>query len=334
MISSDYAKGVLDQRVIAAALSEARKNNIPIIADPKGQDYEKYRGADVLTPNQVEVSLVMGRRVTNEDELLSAGRSLIRRCQLKGLIITRGPEGVAVMRPRRKLQSIPARAREVFDDTGAGDSFIAVLALCLAAGLSLEDAAAVANHAGGIVVGKRGVATVLPAELKAALSGQNSMSKVRTVGDMKFQVSNHQTQGRKVVFTNGCFDLLHPGHIQFLHEAKRLGDMLIVGLNTDRSVRAIKGPSRPILREDERAAILSALEVVDYIVFYDEETPEHLLRELKPDLLVKGRNIPKAQVVGRDIVESYGGQVKRLPILHDTNVTGLLESIAGKMKKK
>ncbi len=330
MLLSDYAKGVLGPKVIAAAIQAGRDRGIPVLVDPKGHDYLKYRGADLLTPNLREASLAVGAPITDEEELRRAGRKLIKLCGLKALTITLGPEGMAVIRPRGKVIRIPARAREVFDVTGAGDTSIATLTLGLAAGLGLDDAATLANHAGGIVVGKLGVATVSPVELKTALAGGDVPHKIRSIEELKGILANQQTNGRKVVFTNGCFDLLHPGHIQFLHEARRLGDMLVVGLNTDRSVRALEGPRRPILPQNERAAILSALEVVDYIVFFNDLTPEPLLRELRPDVLVKGRNIPRDKVVGRNIVESYGGKVRRLPIMRSSSVADLVDSIVGK----
>ena len=329
VILSDYGKGALPPQVIAAVVEAAHRAGIPVLADPKGQDYDKYRGVDILTPNQKEAALASGTSIGSTDDLERAGRVLIRRCGLKALVVTRGPEGIAVMRPRRALFQAPARAREVFDVTGAGDTSIATLGLGLAAGLDLNDAAILANHAGGVVVGKLGVATVSPAELKAALDGGASTNKIRTLDELKILTASQQTRGRKVAFTNGCFDLLHPGHIRFLHEARRQGDLLVVGLNTDRSVRALKGQGRPILPQDERAAILSALEAVDYVVLFDERTPEGLLRELRPDVLVKGRNIPENRIVGRDIVESYGGRVCRLPIFHTSSVSDLVDSILG-----
>ncbi|HUT25665.1 MAG TPA: D-glycero-beta-D-manno-heptose-7-phosphate kinase [Sumerlaeia bacterium] len=333
VVLSDYAKGTLSAKVVAAAVRAAHERGVPVLADPKGRDYARYGGCDLLTPNRREMALATGLPVSNEEEMRKVGRELIRRCRLGALVATLSEEGLAVIRPRGRVLRIPARAPEVFDRTGAGDTTVAALALGLAAGLSLEDAAVLANHAGGIVCGKLGVATVSPAELRGALEGGAAANKVRTADELKILLANLQTAGRKIVFTNGCFDLLHPGHIHFLHEAKRLGDVLVVGVNTDRSVRALKGPPRPILAQDERAAILSALEVVDHIVFFDDLTPEALLRGLRPDVLVKGRNIPEDQVVGREIVQSYGGRVCRLPILHPATVTDLVESIVGKSRK-
>ena len=309
---SDYAKGVLGPEVIAASLAEAHRREVPVLVDPKGQDYSKYRGADLLTPNLREATLAVGHPIQNDADLERAGRQLIRQCGLQAIVITLGPEGMAIIRPRGAVARIPARAREVFDVTGAGDTTIATLTLGLAAGLPLSDAAALANHAGGIVVGKLGVAAVTPQELKNAVAGGGAISKIRSIEELKGLLANQQSTGRKVVFTNGCFDLLHTGHIRFLHEARRLGDILVVGLNTDRSVRAVKGASRPILPQEERAAILSALEVVDYVVFFDDLTPEPLLEGLRPDILVKGDT--QDHVVGREIVENYGGVVRQLRV--------------------
>jgi D-beta-D-heptose 7-phosphate kinase/D-beta-D-heptose 1-phosphate adenosyltransferase len=329
ILLSDYLKGVLGAKVIAAAMRAGRKHKIPVLVDPKGRDYERYRGASVLTPNRRELSLA-----ADSDDVNHAGRKLMKQCGLGALVVTMDAEGLAVVRPGRKVRHLPAQAPEVSDPTGGGDTTIAALALALAGELDLDDAANIANHAGGIAVSKLGVATVSAEEVRAVLSGGAYRSKVRTPEDLKITLANLQGKGRKVVFTNGCFDLLHPGHIRFLRAAGQLGDVLVVGLNTDRSVRALKGAQRPIITQNERAAILSALEVVDFVVPFDELTPENLLRELRPDILAKGRNIPEDQVVGREIVESYGGRVSRLPILHTASITDLVDSIVGKSGRR
>ena len=327
ILLSEYDKGVLVPEVIAAAVAAARRARVPLLVDPKGHDYSRYAGADLLTPNLRETALAVGFPVRDDNDLRRAGRALIRRCGLHALVVTMDAEGLAVIRSRGRILRIPSRAPEVSDVTGAGDTSIATLALGLAAGLSLDDAAVMANCAGGIEVSKLGVATVSPAELKAALQGGPAQSKIRTLEELRVLLANQQTKGRKVVFTNGCFDLLHTGHIRFLHEARKLGDLLVVGLNTDRSVRALKGPGRPILPQEERAAILAALEAVNYVVFFDGRTPEPLLEELRPDVLAKGRNVPEDQVVGRDIVQRYGGRVCRLPVLHKSAASDLIDSL-------
>jgi len=334
ILLSDYAKGVLTQEVIKAAIDAARRNAIPVLVDPKGRDFSRYQGADVMTPNQKEIATFTGEIISNQQALEKAGRSLIRKCKLQALVATRDSEGLSIIRPRGATVSYPAKAPEVMDVTGGGDTAIATLALGLAAGLGLDDAARMANHAGGIVVGKLGVATVSADELAASLLDHDGNWKVRTLEELKILLANQQTKGRKIVFTNGCFDLLHAGHIQFLHEARREGDMLVVGLNTDPSVRKLKGRGRPLIQQKQRAAILGALQCVDYIVFFDSRTPEVLLRDLKPDILVKGDNLSEKEVVGRDIVEDYGGKVKLLPILHEDTVDAVVNSIANGSARK
>ncbi|MBD3308173.1 D-glycero-beta-D-manno-heptose-7-phosphate kinase, partial [candidate division KSB3 bacterium] len=241
ILLSDYAKGLLTPRIIKAAIDAGRKNKIPVLVDPKGRDYRRYQGADIMTPNQKEIATFTGIEIVNQDALEKAGRALIRECKLQALVATRDSEGLSIIRPRNASVSYPAKAPEVMDVTGGGDTAIATLALAIAAGLDLDAAGKMANHAGGIVVGKLGVATVAPTELAASLQDQEGNSKVRTLSELQILLANQQTKGRKIVFTNGCFDLLHAGHIQFLHQARRQGDLLVVGLNTDPSVRKIKG---------------------------------------------------------------------------------------------
>ncbi|HBF32998.1 TPA: D-glycero-beta-D-manno-heptose-7-phosphate kinase [Candidatus Sumerlaeota bacterium] len=331
VVLSDYGKGVLTRSVIETAIEAAHAAGIPVLVDPKGTDYSKYRNADVLTPNQKETAVATAMPVGTSEELERAGKSIQSVCKLqRGLVITRGAEGVMVLQARKKPIAIPAQAREVFDVTGAGDSFIATLALGLASQLDLETAAELANHAGGVVVAKLGVATVSPRELGAALNAENSSAKIRPVAELRQIVATEQSRGRRVVFTNGCFDLLHAGHIRFLHEARRQGDLLIVGINTDRSIRALKGPKRPLLAEDERAALLAALEAVDYVVVYDELTPVNILRALHPDVLVKGGNLSEEEIVGREIVLGYGGHIYRVPMQVGSIDNDLVDSILGK----
>lgn len=328
VILSDYGKGLLDRELIQALLRRARAKNRPVLVDPKGKDYSKYKGVDILTPNQKEASLASGLEIHDEEGLKKAGRKLLRQSELKALLVTRGPEGLALLRPRQSVLTIPARAREVFDVTGAGDSTIACLALGLSAGFSLEQAAALANHAGGVAVGKLGVATVSPEELRHAITGASAEHKIRSLSELKQLVANAQARSRKVVFTNGCFDLLHAGHIHFLHAARAQGDLLVVGLNSDASVHHIKGDGRPILPFSERSAILAALEVVDYVIPFEEDTPHHLLEALRPDVLVKGENVAAHAVAGREIVEAAGGKVVRVPTFGDARAQEALNSLA------
>ena len=328
IILSDYAKGVLAPVVIEAAVLVAKERGIPLIVDPKSADFHRYAGADYLTPNLKEASEAAGITLSGEEMIVGEGRKLLRRYRGKGLLITRSADGFSLITAHKHVRH-PAKAREVFDETGCGDTFIAHFSLGLAAGWDAESAGVLANTAAGIVIGKVGSAVVSPEELAAALGGTASMGKIRASEGLALLVEHLRDQGRRIVFTNGCFDLIHVGHIRHLHEARRLGDVLIVALNTDRSVRRIKGPPRPILPEHERAAVLAALDVVDYITFFDEDSPERLLAELRPDILVKGQQGEGREAVGAEIVRSYGGKVVELPLYSTSSTDALLRKIQG-----
>jgi len=318
LIISDYRKGVLTKPVIQAAIAAARKQGVPVVVDPKVEDFAFYRGAEYLTPNLKEASAAVGRSLSGGADIENAGRALVRKFGGKGILITRGHEGVSLVTGKKSVH-VPARAREVFDVTGAGDTFISHFALALVSGLQVAEAARVANAAAGVAVSKLGAVTVSPQELAGALGAQAGLSKVRSAEDLRLTLEHLRAQKQRVVLTNGCFDLFHAGHVHLLHEARALGDALIVAINTDASVRRIKGKPRPILPESERAAVLSALTVVDYVVFFDEDSPERLISLLRPDVLVKGQQ--SGRVIGRDLVSSYGGKTVELP-LFDASSTG------------
>ena len=335
VVLSDYGKGVLQSSGLCASMIQTcRRRAVPVLVDPKGADWSRYRGASGITPNTAELELAAGVRTPSLDALSAAAARLIDAIDLEWLVTTRGPRGMVVSR-RGGMQpvAIPAVAKEVYDVSGAGDTVIAVSAACLACGMDICDAAAVANTAAGIVVGKLGTQPILRSELEAALQvgvGQASSGgsiKILSAQAAAHQVRSWQSAGKTVVFTNGCFDLLHPGHIHILHQAKALGDKLVVGLNSDASVRRLKGPSRPILSERDRAALLSALEDVDAVVLFSEDTPIELITLLKPDILVKGDDYRIDQVVGRDVVTSYGGKVMLVPLLQGYSTTGIANRI-------
>jgi len=330
VICSDYGKGTLTPGLLGTLSSVASKHSKPIVVDPKGVDYSKYRGADVLTPNVRELELMDGRPVRGQEDLRRAARRLIRGADLKALVVTRGKDGMSVFQRRGQSFDIPAQAREVFDVTGAGDTAIAFLAMGLFAGMGLKEAAEIANKAAGIVVGKVGALPVSPSELLHELDERPSHTSLKIVGvsELKRIVNQARNQGRKIVFTNGCFDLLHIGHIRYLQLARRLGDMLVVGLNSDSSVRKIKGPRRPVIGEQERANIVAALGDVDYVVVFHETTPRRLIAELRPDILVKGGDYTVETVVGRDIVERYGGKVEIVPYVGSVSTTQIMQRIA------
>jgi D-beta-D-heptose 7-phosphate kinase/D-beta-D-heptose 1-phosphate adenosyltransferase len=330
VILSDYQKGLLTAPLLQADISEARQHKVPIIADPKGVDYSKYKGVNVLTPNVAEAQEASHIPIEDTESLCRAGFALLECVQSDAIAITRGRDGVSVFQGPDRVDHIAGHAREVFDITGAGDTFISHLGLGLFSGLSYVEAAQLGNYAGAIVVGKLGVASVNPQELIAFIKGEAYSTKRKTLQELTVLVKNLKSQGKRVVFTNGCFDLLHIGHIKFLQQARECGDCLIVALNSDSSVRALKGPPRPIISESERADILAALNSVDYVTIFYDETPNALIKALQPDVLVKGKNIHLKEVVGREIVESYGGEVRLLPILHDISTSKLLDQILNK----
>jgi D-beta-D-heptose 7-phosphate kinase/D-beta-D-heptose 1-phosphate adenosyltransferase len=325
VILSDYAKGALQQP--QPFIAAARAAGVPVLVDPKGTDFTRYRGASLLTPNLHEFEAVVGH-CANEQELVSRGETLMRELELEALLVTRGENGMTLLRPGAEELHLPARAQEVFDVTGAGDTVIAVLAASVAAGQDLPEAVALANIAASIVVGQLGTAAVSAPELRRAIqSDQGSERGAVTLGQLQIAVADARSQGEKVVFTNGCFDIIHAGHVGYLEQAKELGDRLIVAVNSDRSVRKLKGKGRPINPEDRRMAVLAGLESVDWVLCFDEDTPESLLHALKPDILVKGGDYDKEGVVGWEIVEAYGGEVRPVGLVKDLSTTAIVRKI-------
>ena len=325
LVLSDYAKGALQD--VAALIELARKQNIPIIVDPKGTDFKKYRGSTLITPNFSEFEAVVGT-CANEEELVKKGLKLMSDLELQAMLITRGEHGMTLLLPDSEELHLPARAREVFDVTGAGDTVISVLASALAAGDSLADATGIANLAAGLVVGKLGTAAISGPELRRAiLAEQDSGMGVMTAEQLNIAVHDAKAHGEKIVFTNGCFDIIHAGHVGYLSEAKKLGDRLVVAINADDSVSRLKGAGRPINPVDRRMAVLDGLEAVDWVVNFEEDTPEALLKSLQPDILVKGGDYSLDQVVGGEYVLSYGGEVKALEFLDDCSTSAIVEKM-------
>jgi len=325
LVLSDYAKGALND--VSALIALARNQNIPIIVDPKGTDFKKYRGATLLTPNLNEFEAVVGP-CANEKELVRKGLALMSELDLQAMLITRGEHGMTLLRPDSEELHLPARAREVFDVTGAGDTVISVLASALAAGDDLADATAIANLAAGLVVGKLGTAAISGPELRRAImSEQNSGMGVMTAEQLRIAVHDAKAHGEKIVFTNGCFDIIHAGHVGYLSEARKLGDRLVVAINADDSVLRLKGAGRPINPVERRMTVLGGLEAVDWVVSFDEDTPESLLESLQPDILVKGGDYSLDQIVGGKYVLSYGGEVKALEFLDDCSTSAIVEKM-------
>lgn len=328
LVISDYAKGALQNS--QPFICSARAAGVPVLVDPKGSDFERYRGATLLTPNLAEFEAVVGHCV-NEQALVEKGLDLLDRLDIEALLITRSEHGMTLLRRGMPELHLPARAREVFDVTGAGDTVISVLAAALGAGEDLPAAVAMANIAAGIVVGKLGTATVSMPELRRAIQQeQGSERGVVNEEQLQVDVADARAHGERIVFTNGCFDILHAGHVGYLEQARKLGDRLIVAINSDASVTRLKGEGRPINPADRRMAVLAGLEAVDWVVSFEDDTPERLLALIRPDILVKGGDYSREQVVGWEIVESYGGEIAALDFLDDCSTTAIVNKIQKK----
>ncbi|HYN39043.1 MAG TPA: D-glycero-beta-D-manno-heptose 1-phosphate adenylyltransferase, partial [Rhodospirillales bacterium] len=330
VILSDYGKGALAAGTAEAVLARAQAAGRPAVVDPKGQDYSRYRGASVIAPNRHELAEAVGGAVAKGAEA-EAAQALIARFGFAAVLATLGRDGMVLVSDREAL-ALPAEAREVFDVSGAGDTVVATLAAAMAAGASLVEAAALANVAAGLVVAKVGTAVVPREELARALRQRDLMAgegKIVSDSVAADQVRRWRRQGLRVGFTNGCFDLLHPGHVSLLAQARAACDRLVVGLNTDASVARLKGAGRPVQGEAARAAIMASLETVDLVVTFAEDTPLRLLEALRPDVLVKGADYRPDQIVGADLVEGWGGRVllARLEAGYSTSQT--IARIAG-----
>jgi len=304
VIISDYGKGVITDAVAGGVIAAAKSAGKKVLVDPKGKDYRKYRGAYLLTPNKKEASEATGIAINDDASLKQALLNLKETCALECSMITLSEDGIAIY--DESMRRFPTVAKEVFDVTGAGDTVIASLSFALSSGLSIDDAAPFANHAAAVVVGKIGSATVTLGEIEeyeSSLHQSTSDMHIKTKEEIYALSDRLKKEGKKVVFTNGCFDILHVGHVKYLQEAKSYGDVLIVGLNSDSSVRELKGPKRPVNTEADRAYILAALESVDYVVVFSEETPHDLIKNIAPDILVKGGDYEGKNVVGAEFAK-------------------------------
>ncbi len=329
ILLSDYLKGVLSDEVLRGIIEIGREKGVPVLVDPKGNDYRKYRGATLLTPNRKEAQVASGIEIRNEADLVEAGRTLRQSLDLDALVLTRSEEGMSLFVRDRGEIHLPTEAKEVFDVTGAGDTVLSVLGAGLACGFSLEEAARLSNVAAGIVVGKVGTSTVSAEEILETVgrSHRDSDLKIKTRDVLSVALEHEREKRRRIVFTNGCFDLLHAGHVQYLQNARRLGDLLVLGLNSDQSVQRLKGPKRPLIGENERAHILAALDCIDYVCLFDEDTPLELIRAVKPDILVKGGDYSPEGVVGKEIVESYGGRVEIIEFVAGKSTTSIIDKV-------
>ena len=325
VVISDYGKGFCTFEICEEVIRLAEKRKIPVIVDPKGSNWQKYAGATTVTPNVKELSEAVGRFVPNKDEaIVLAAREIIDRIRLDYLVVTRSERGITVVRKNDYLH-FPTEAKEVFDVSGAGDTVVASLALCLASGYSLPDAVTTANRAAGIVVAKIGTAPVFLSELNGVTE---LTSKIMSKDALISKLEADKALGRKIVFTNGCFDILHKGHVTYLQKAAALGDRLVLGLNSDDSVKRLKGPSRPINSESDRAEVLAALECIDYITVFDEDTPFELIKSVSPDILVKGGDYKPEEVVGRE----FAKKTVIIDFVHGYSTTSTIEAMKGDNK--
>ena len=327
VVLSDYAKGTLTRKLIATVIAAARKAKKPIIVDPKGSDYSIYRGATLITPNRMELAAATHTVADGDAETVRAAEAMRKALATQAVLVTRSEQGMTLVATRAKPVHVPAYAVKVLDVSGAGDTVVAVLGAMLAAGSTFEAAMRAANAAAAVVVGKRGTATVSAAELRARILPAASLaSEEKIVFDwsvLDARLAVWRRQGLRIGFTNGCFDLLHPGHIKVLTQARAACDRLIVGLNSDASVARLKGKGRPVQNERARAEVLAALEAVDLVVVFGEDTPLKLIQRVRPKVLVKGADYSRERVVGREVVEAQSGEVILVPLVpgHSTSET-------------
>ncbi len=327
LVISDYAKGAVAEP--SALISAAREADVPVVVDPKGADFQRYRGATLLTPNLAEFESIVGH-CTNEAEVSQRGRCLMQNCELEALLVTRGEAGMTLLEGNEEPVQIPACAREVFDVTGAGDTVVAVVAGAMATGVELKDAVSLANLAASLVVSKLGTANVSTKELEQALASERmSFGGVVDERELTRLLAQAGTRRQKIVMTNGCFDLLHAGHVNYLQEARSFGDRLVVAVNDDLSVKRLKGEDRPVNTLHTRMAMLTALKCVDWVVSFSEDTPEGIIELVSPDVLVKGGDNDPERIPGAEYVKSRGGEVRVCGFVAGFSTTGLISGIRG-----
>ena len=333
VILSDYAKGVCTESICKLVINNCQNRKIPVLVDPKGQKWDKYQNAFLITPNIKELSDIAGTAINNEDDLITTyGREILQKYGIENLIVTRSEKGLSLINSTQ-VNHIPTKAKEVFDVSGAGDTVVAVLAMLISNGTDLNMAAEIANFAAGIVVGKIGTYALHKDELIEAVQNEFSKSdfsrKILSWSEAQTLVTKWRSKNETIVFTNGCFDILHTGHITYLEKAKKLGNRLIIGLNTDNSIQRLKGPLRPIFNEKDRAKLLASLESVDMVVLFDQNTPAEILRLLRPDVLVKGSDYKVEEVIGRE----YAGRVELISFENGYSTSNIIQEILLKYAK-
>ena len=328
IILSDYAKGVLTPEAIAGVFR--MRGTAPLVVDPKHRDFTRYRGATTVTPNLRELETAIGQPLDANDtaSIAAAARALLEGAHIESMVVTLGNRGMLLIPPRGAEIAVPAIGREVYDVTGAGDTAIALLALSLAAQAPLLQAVQVANAAAGVAVGYVGAVAVDASAIRNALAARPD-TKILSREELAARAASWRMEGKQIVATNGCFDLLHAGHLALLSHAAKLGDILVLAINSDASVRRLKGPERPLVPEAERAALLAALTFVDAVTIFDEDTPLEVLQTLRPQVLVKGGDYKPSEVVGRELVEASGGRVEIVPLTPEKSTSSLVERIRG-----
>ncbi|MEQ8193126.1 MAG: D-glycero-beta-D-manno-heptose-7-phosphate kinase [Rhodospirillales bacterium] len=336
LVLSDYGKGMLTDGIAKELIAAARKAKVPVIVDPKSTSYADYAGASVITPNRQELRRASGRAVDSDKAVIAAAKSLIKKHRLGAVLATRSRDGMTLIAANGKPVHLATEARDVFDVSGAGDTVVAALAAGLSVGAALEDAARIANAAAGIVVGKVGTATANAEEIVAALHHQtlsDAEAKVFALESLLDRIDLWRRRGWRVGFTNGCFDLLHPGHVSLLKQARNACDRLIVALNADTSVARLKGAGRPVQNEAARAAVLASLADVDAVTIFSEDTPLKLIEKIRPDVLIKGADYTRATVVGADVVERHGGKVFLAELVPGQSTSATIKKLNKKSKK-
>ena len=329
VVVSDYAKGVVDPEIVAeiATAAHASVTRVPVIVDPKVRDLGAYRGCDAITPNRAEAEVSSGLPVASDADVAEAAARLHATSGATLVLVTRGDRGLSLWQRSGEITHVPTRAREVYDVTGAGDSVLAYFALALAASASPVDAAILANAAAGVAVSRVGTTAVSPEDVLAALDASAGTGKILDRRQAADVLGRERSRGRRIVFTNGCFDLLHAGHVSLLEQARAKGDVLVVAVNSDASVKRLKGPERPLVAESDRTRVLAALDAVGLVVVFDEDTPLALIEAFRPDVLVKGGDYTEDRIVGAALVRSYGGRVETIPLVAGRSTTALLDSI-------
>ena len=323
VVISDYNKGLCNSVICKTAIDTSRKYNKIVIIDPKGDDWEKYRGATLITPNLKELTDISGVKVDNSDKIVhSAARNVLNRYNLEAILVTRSEKGMSYINAKTD-EDMPTEAKEVFDVSGAGDTVVATLAASLAAQLPLFDSIKLANKAAGVVVGKIGTSPILISELEECINNTDANSKIIDIKNIANIANTQRSKNKKIVFTNGCFDILHKGHVSYLERAKNEGDILILGLNSDASVKRLKGESRPINNQEARATILAALECIDYVVIFEEDTPLNLIKEVRPNILAKGGDYKIEDIIGRE----YAEQTITIPFVEGYSTTNTIKKM-------